>query len=339
MGPLSLPTFQPHFAARSAAAQTLWGAWIDGGSPELDRQPRCARLAIPLRDGGALEARLVRGEADLVVVLLHGLGGNTSSSSIRALAERALLHGASVLAIDQRGSGGGLERTDRPYMTGHTDDIADVLGWARSHSPGARIVAVGLSLAGNTLLSYVAVAPSSAPDLAIAVAPPIDLEHASNSLTGPTARLFELAVLARCRRWPPRLRGEADTVAARRIGRFSTLRRFDADYVAPVWGFPSRDAYYASASAVSRTADIVTPTWVLAADDDPLAPIADLTGARWGPGVSLHVTRGGGHLGWIAADSRGRPARWLDCVFDVALRLHAGRGGARSDEVQPCEAK
>lgn len=311
--PDALPAFQRHPLAQSALAQTAWGACVGQAAPPLETAHGFSAVAVPTRDGGALEGRLAGGRSGIGALVLHGLGGDLRSVAVRGLGHRLAARGHTVLALAQRGSGGALERTTRPYMTGHTDDVADALGWLRRRREVALTVGIGMSLAGNTLLCLAGRAPREAPELTIAVAPPIDLERASARLARWPARGLELAVMARCRRWPPRFGGVRG--AADHVGRLATLRDFDRDFIAPLWGFASRDAYYRAASAVHAASAIATPTWIVCADDDPLAPVEDVRAAPFGPSVQVVETRGGGHLGWIAAESRWRPFRWLDRVL------------------------
>ena len=321
---LDLPVlpFLPWSGARGPLRQTLLGA-----SPLA--RPRVRRpwsafeaVTIPLRDGGALEGRYQSGAGTASVLLLHGLGGSLESGYLVRAAVEAQAQGLGVLALAHRGSGEARERTQRPYMAGNTADLADALRWLRSRPSSGRVLAVGFSISGNTLLKWLGQGEGDLPDEAIAVAPPINLEAAARGLVRWPARGLELHVLGACRRWIPRLQGEDPPAAPYRVGRLASFLDFDRDYITPVWGFTSRDEYYASASACSWTSGVRTPTLVLAADDDPMSPVGELTAARWGPGARLVVTRGGGHLGWLAAGQPGRPRRWLDETLRAAF-LHA----------------
>jgi predicted alpha/beta-fold hydrolase len=323
--PMQLPPFAPLRWAPGAGLQTLLGGVVGRATPHLDTHAAFERVAVPMQGGDVLEGRFRRGTGATAVLVLHGLGGSSRSLVVRRAAHSAAELGCSVLALDHRGSGGALERTRRPYMTGHDSDVRDALEWLQRASGANELVALGFSLSGNTLLRHVARGAAPRPACAVAISPPIDLESASRTLRHWPARAFEAFVVARCRRWPERYSGAPPREVHARFSRRATLREFDRDYIAPVWGFADRDTYYARASSIDCVHAIETPTHVVIADDDPLAPVGDVRRARWGPGVTVHVTRGGGHLGWIAEDSAGRPRRWLDAALTTFVRSVALR--------------
>jgi predicted alpha/beta-fold hydrolase len=93
-----------------------------------------------------------------------------------------------------------------------------------------------------------------------------------------------------------------------------TLRDFDDLYTAPVSGFGTAENYYRLASARPRIGDIRRPALIIAADDDPMIPgelFRDLPQSDY---LQVHVTRGGGHLGFLARARAGADAdrRWID---------------------------
>lgn len=288
--------------ARGGHAQTILGACFRG-APEPYEDPALGYRAVrvPLGDCEALAGHHRRGERGWSVLLLHGLGGSTRSSYLRRAAARAAARGWGALALDFRGSGGARESVTRPYMTGNTSDVADALAWLRRENPGDRILAVGYSLGGNTLLLHLGRGSGEQPDLALCVQPAVDLERTSRALLAWPAHLYDLAVLRSCRRWIPRLRGPGPDPPRYRVSPFASLRAFDRDYIAPVWGFASREQYYAEASSAPWLRRIGVPTVLLATADDPLIELASVSEAPRSPAVDLHVLPSGGHLGFLAA--------------------------------------
>lgn len=333
---MQLPPFEPLRWASGAGLQTLLGGVVGREAPRLDARSGFQRVAVPMHDGDALEGRYRPGPRATAVLVLHGLGGSSRSLVVRRAAHAAAQLGCTVLALDHRGSGGDLERSQRPYMTGHDSDVRDALSWLQRESGADALVALGFSLSGNTLLRHVARGASPRPTCAVVISPPIDLESASRALSRWPARAFEAFVIARCRQWPRRHVGPPADAVHVRVPRTATLRDFDRDYIAPVWGFADRDTYYAEASSIGWVHRIETPTHVLIADDDPLAPVDDVRRARWGPGVTVHVTRGGGHLGWIAEGGQGRARRWLDDALAELVRAVVERPRGLESEDMSC---
>jgi predicted alpha/beta-fold hydrolase len=86
-----------------------------------------------------------------------------------------------------------------------------------------------------------------------------------------------------------------------------TIRAFDAAFIAPLHGHASSDAYYASASTISRLHEIAVPTLILAAADDPICDSSCITQSS--DFVDVVLTNEGGHVAWPLSDSWGLPCR------------------------------
>jgi len=325
--------FAPAPLARGPHRQTLAGAVLPCGAPRVSRRPDVRSLPIALRCGGRLEAWLTPGRGTAAVALLHGLGGSVDSPYVRACVAALADAGIPALAVAQRGSGGALERTRRPYMTGHVADAADVVRALRERGL-PRVLLVGFSISGNTVLKLMGAEGETRPDAAIAVAPPVDLDRASREI----ARAYDLWILRSCRRWIPRLRGDDAGIGP--VPALSGLRTFDRNYIGPVWGFASLDEYYADASAARHLAAIDRPTLVLQAEDDPVVPPHSLLSAARSPSVRVDLTRGGGHLGWVESRGALGARRWLPRAIAHHARRFAGRANEpvrrRTEEAVPC---
>ena len=307
-------SFQPPAWARGGHAQTVLGAFLPSRErPYQDARLGFRRVHVPMRDGDALSAWHRHGERGTTAVLFHGLGGSTRSSYVRRAASAAARAGFGVLAVDHRGSGAGYESATRPYMTGRVEDLADTFAWLRQERPDGGVAAVGYSLSGNTLLLQLGRREGPLPDRALCVSPAIDLESASRRMQRWPTRFYDLWILGACRRWVPRLRGPGADPPRYRVRRMASLREFDRLYIAPVWGFASREEYYEHASSGPWLERIEVPTEVLTAADDPIVDATALENARLSDAVRLRVVPTGGHLGFLA--DRPTPLgtrRWLD---------------------------
>ena len=310
--------------ARGGHAQTVLGALLPVGRPAPGHRSGYRSVRLPVQDGGALQAWHRDGPRDPVVVLWHGLGGSTAAPYMRLAAARAASLGHPVLAVNHRGSGGPEERTSRPYMTGNTQDMADVLLWTRLRHRGRPVCMLGFSLSGNTLLKWLGGGARELPESALAVNPSIDLDETSRHLLAWPQHAYDLWLLRRCRRWVPRLRGE--TGASYRVPALSSLREFDARYIAPVWGFPDRESYYRQASGGPHLVNIDRPTAILTAGDDPITGVDHLARTPRSASVALHVEPHGGHLGYLHGGG-GSTGRWLEYAvghyLDQAAELAA----------------
>jgi len=88
---------------------------------------------------------------------------------------------------------------------------------------------------------------------------------------------------------------------------------FDDQVTAPLYGFNSVHTYYRECSSRKYLRNIVTPTLIIHALDDPFMTTDVLpTEDELSDSVVLELSKKGGHVGFITATSMGAPVYWLD---------------------------
>ena len=310
------PPFEPHPLLRNPHVQTLAGTYL----PDRRFPYRAVHHRIELSDGDAvvLHDDVPSGwpAGGRVALLLHGLAGCHSSSYMVRIAGKLNGAGVRTFRMDLRGCGAGEGMASRPYHAGRSDDAIAALQFVQKLCPDAPVTLVGFSLSGNIVLKLLGEAPDDVPpnvEKAAAVCPAIDLARCAHSLVGPFQRLYDrhfVRLLCQQVRLNRRLRSDLPPVDGPR--RLKTLFAFDDAYTGPVCGFGSADNYYATNSAARHVERIRLPTLILAAQDDPLVPIACFDDIRPPPSVLLRMTRHGGHLGYIGKRGIDPDRRWMD---------------------------
>jgi predicted alpha/beta-fold hydrolase len=91
-----------------------------------------------------------------------------------------------------------------------------------------------------------------------------------------------------------------------------TLFQFDDRITARLSGFADAHEYYRLNSSLPLMTEIRVPTVILAAADDPVVPVAVFHRAQLSPSVQVHITPGGGHVGFIGRASGDPDRNWLD---------------------------
>jgi uncharacterized protein len=224
--------------------------------------------------------------------------------------------GVRTFRMDMRGCGAGAGLCSRPYHAGRSDDAAAVLRFVEQLCPDASITLVGFSLSGNIVLKLVGETPEAVPANVVKVAaicPAIDLGRCVRSLVGPFQRMYDryfVRELCRQIRGNRLLNAELPVLNSPR--RMKSMFDFDDFYTGPVCGFGSADNYYSASSARRHIAQIRRPTFILAAEDDPLVTIECFEGLRAPSNVLFHVTKHGGHLGYVGQRGIDRDSRWMD---------------------------
>ncbi|HCZ32445.1 MAG TPA: thioesterase, partial [Holophagaceae bacterium] len=172
LSPPPLPCRAPWWAA-SGHLQTILGNYLPGEPSSHPSEP----FRIPLPDGDLLTGRHYPGEADVLTLVFHGLGGDDQAHYVRRTVTLARKLGHHVWTVNHRGCGEGRGLAKRPYHSGSGDDLGAAFAAARERHPELRQLAVAYSLSANALLLNLGGGlpePAGQPDAAIAVNPPVD---------------------------------------------------------------------------------------------------------------------------------------------------------------------
>jgi predicted alpha/beta-fold hydrolase len=255
------------------------------------------------------------------VLLVHGLGGCHQSGYMRRMTNELAGHGLRVYRMDLRGCGAGMPHAREFYNAACSADVRECLEWMGTHNPGSSLLLVGFSLGGNIALKLAGEAASKPVRNLVGVvslAAPIDLLRCSNLLAGLPFydRFYSYHLVTQVRR---RARLRPDLPAVEFPSRL-TVRIFDEVYTAPRGGYAGAIDYYQRASSLPFIPEITLPTFLLSARDDPFVawqPYADLPRRD---NLEVHLSEGGGHLGFLGPDGRGG-IRWAETrIIDWILR-------------------
>ncbi len=307
-GPYRAPAWLP-----GSHAQTIW--------PALLRRPDVAlrREEVPTPDGDVWSFDWTDAPVSPdvpVVVLFHGLEGNSSSHYARTLMHAASAAGWRGVVPHFRGCAGELNRKPRAYHLGDHEEVGAMLAAVRERvGPAAAIHAAGVSLGGSALLNWLGRAGADALAFvarAAAVSSPIHLPPAGRALDRGANRIYAFLFLKSLN---PKARALAerfpDRVDAARLRRFTTMRSFDDAITAPLHGFEDAIDYWTRASSKPWIPGIAIPTLVLNALNDPFVPPESLARRDEVPAcVVLEQPPEGGHAGFVTGAPPGR-IDWL----------------------------
>jgi len=273
-------------------------------------RPSFRRERWDLPDGDFLDVDRLDGPraGAPLLVISHGLEGNSRASYVRGLAAAASRRGLAVAAWNFRGCSGEPNRLLRQYHSGETGDLAAVVGRLAAEDPARPLLVAGFSLGGNQLVKWLGEQGDDVPSpvrAAVAVSVPFDLEACAIALDGPGfwPFVYRERFLRRLRRKALRKAlehpGSIDAVAVRRSRTFSD---YDGLVTARLHGFASAQDYWRRCSSARFLGGVRRDLLLLSADDDPLVPARTIPviGARDNPSVTLEVTPGGGHVAFVA---------------------------------------
>jgi len=308
-------------------------AWLAGGHmqtiwPYLLRRPvvavRRERVGTPDGDFWDFDwAPPADAQAGApLVVLLHGLEGNSDSHYARALLVALAARGWHGVVPHFRGCSGEANRMPRAYHSGDHEEVHAMLAAVRARvAPETVVYAVGISIGGSVLLNWLGRAGRDAArvvNAAAAVSTPLDLTAAGIAIGQGLNRIYTRNFLstlvpkslAMGQRYP----GLLDTAKIRRA---RTMHDFDDAVTAVLHGFAGAPDYWRRASSKPWLAGVAVPTLVLNARNDPFVPPESLPGpGDVSPDVLLDQPDEGGHVGFLSGPLPGKlewlPRRLLD---------------------------
>jgi predicted alpha/beta-fold hydrolase len=292
-------------------AQTIWASLFSHSGPRHDHtalQYKRTRWDTP--DGDFIDLDwLANPKASPSVsdrpllVLFHGLEGNSEGHYVQAFARTAQAIGMDFVVPHFRGCSGEINRAPRAYHSGDYVEIAWVLERLRQAHSGP-LYAVGISLGGNALLRWAQESGHAARATAAAicaVCAPLDLTacglHISSGFNHIVygRRFLQTMKPKALQKWE-QFPGLFDREA---LLRARTLLDFDQVFTAPLHGFHGALDYWSRASAKPHLARLRLPALVVNAHNDPFVPSSSLpTRSDIAPGVQLWQPAQGGHVGF-----------------------------------------
>lgn len=284
--------------------------------------PESEQKIVPLMDGDRLSVEITTPQEwkpeDLTVVMVHGLCGSHQSPYLIRLVKKLTPKGIRTVRINLRGCGSGKGLAKHVYHGGRSDDIFEVLKALKKEHFESPMIILGFSLGGNLVLKLAGELNTMGPEYlkgVIAISPPVDLYSSIQMLNDPTNARYE-------RYFYKLLREEVMD----RQRRFKDLPRvslpkelkmyeFDQLYLAPTCGFKNAMDYYDKCSALNVVENIVIPSKILLAEDDPIVSPSSLDSCNLPPQVQVYKTKKGGHMGYLSSPRSEHGFYWLDRVL------------------------
>ncbi len=270
-----------------------------------------ASLIVDCGDGVRLQAfHAAPSQPDgRLVVLLHGWEGSADAAYMLSLGQDLFASGAEVVRLNLRDHGDTQHLNRGLFHSCLLPEVAGAIGSLCRQYPGRELWLVGFSLGGNFMLRAAALPEAAGWGLGgvIAVSPVLDPARTLDALERDWVvyrRYFVLKWSASLRRkqqlWPQ----DHDFG---NLLQLADLRRMTAELVVRNTEYRHMDDYLQGYAITGRRLEtLAAPAVILTAEDDPIIPVADLARLAHGPRLRVHVTRHGGHTGFL--ERVGRPS-------------------------------
>ena len=245
-----------------------------------------------------------------LLVLLHGLEGNSQSHYARAFAHYAQAQGWHYAVPHFRGCSGEINLAPRAYHSGDYEEVDWILRRLQAQHDGP-LVAVGISLGGNAFLRWVQECGDSASQVVVAIAAvcsPIDLAASGEALGRGFNKLAYTPMFLRTMKPKAllKLQQHPGLFSAKALQSARNLYEFDNVFTASLHGYKNTQDYWSRASAKPHLHALRLPTLIVHARNDPFVPAWSLpTHSEVSSQVTLWQPRHGGHVGFAAGNPPG----------------------------------
>ena len=293
--------------------------WLRNGHiqsiyPSLFRQlddSFLTRIRLSTPDDDFLDIDVAKDDNDRVVIVSHGLEGNSRRPYCLGMMKAALTQSWDAIAWNFRSCSGEPNRKLASYHSGQTHDLGQVVQWAVDE--GYREIAlVGFSIGGNKTLLYLGDESLEKPKEivgAVVFSVPVDLRSSAFHLAKTKNKVYMRNFLSsfkeklgvKSQLFP----GQVD------IKQFKAVKNFlhlDELYTAPMNGFSSAEEYWRKSSSRFKLPGIAVPTLLVSAKDDPfLTPECFPTQAvSENDYLTLETPEYGGHVGFMSVNKENR---------------------------------
>ncbi|WP_075340891.1 YheT family hydrolase [Tenacibaculum agarivorans] len=270
--------------------------------------PSYHRVRIDTWDHDFIDLDFLTSDSFSLVMLIHGLEGNSHSSYMRSTSQYLQKLGYDVVCVNLRGCSGEDNNILQTYHAGKTDDVDFIIKYLIENYNYKNIILAGFSLGGNMILKYLGEYENKIPEVikgGIAVSVPIDLVSAQEELNKLKNKIYmqeflrtlKTKVIAKSEKFPEY------NPDKKLIAKASSFKDFEELYTAPVFGFDSPEDYWNKASSKPYLSKIKHKTLLINAKDDSFLSIAcyPYEIAENSDNFYLATPKYGGHVGFVAS--------------------------------------
>jgi hypothetical protein len=261
---------------------------------------------IKTSDGDFLELDWYKKNNPRLVIISHGLEGNSERAYMLGMAKAFYQNQFDVLTWNLRGCGHEINDQVIFYHSGATYDLDEVIKHAEKNYD--EIYLVGFSLGGNLTLKYLGEKESSFHKIrkAVTISVPLHLASSSQKISKGENILYSKRFLKSLKKKVIRKSlAHPGKIPIQVLEDIKTLAEFDDYFTGPLHGFADAKEYYEVNSSIFFLDQIEVPTLILNALNDPflsencfpqqLAKSLDL--------VFFEYPKHGGHVGFNPSNS------------------------------------
>ena len=263
-----------------------------------------SRERINLSDGDFLDLDWVNGGNDKIVIISHGLEGNSYRHYVTGTVKLFSEQGWDAVGWNCRSCSGEMNLLPRLYSHVDAPDLSEVIDHILATNRYQKIALVGFSMGGAITLNYITKMKDHHPEelvAAVAISAPVDVGVSADELEKSKNRFYLRRFL---KKMVKRIKQKAvqfpDIIDISGVDNITTFSEYDIRYTAPLNGCSNPAEFYRKASTKESLQEIDIPTLLLIAANDPFMPPScyPFEAARDHEFFHLEVPKRGGHVGF-----------------------------------------
>lgn len=267
-----------------------------------------SRERIETDDQDFLDLDWLTQQSKKLIIISHGLEGNSNRAYIKGMARAFYSQGFDALAWNYRGCSEEMNRQLRFYHSGATDDLDRIVQHALHKNQYEAIYLIGFSLGGNLTLKYLGErTPHSILKKSIVFSVPLHLHTSCIQISKPTNWIYSNRFLKSLKNKVIQKSKAMPGINLKGIDKIATLMEFDDHFTAPLHGYRNAVDYYQQCSSLYFLKNISIPVHIVNAENDPFLSKdcypADLLKDH--ACVTFESPRHGGHVGFAQFNKNG----------------------------------
>ncbi|WP_339877339.1 alpha/beta fold hydrolase [uncultured Algoriphagus sp.] len=257
-------------------------------------------------DGDFLDLDWYKQKQSKLVIISHGLEGNSSRSYMLGMANSFIKSGYDVLTWNFRSCSSEMNKQVIFYHSGATYDLDLVV--MHAYDSYEEINLVGFSLGGNLTLKYLGEKGNNLSKIhrGVAISVPLHLGSSSKKISETENTLYSKRFLRTLKKKViDKSASHPGQIPVETLRNIKTLADFDDFFTGPLHGFADAEEYYEVNSSLYFLDQIKVPTLILNAQNDPFLSEKCFPSAL-GKKLDLvyfEFPKHGGHVGFSPANS------------------------------------
>ena len=229
------------------------------------------RERLELEDGDFLDLDWLDGSSQQLLVVTHGLEGNSERHYVKRPMKLFRDLGWTALAWNCRGCSGEVNRLPRFYHHGATEDLDAVISHALAKGFN-QVVLLGFSMGGSMTLKYLGESHQRPEEIkgAVTFSVPCNLRDSADILSKKSNRFYENRFLKKLK---AKVSAKAELISSLDVSGLDDIQDFETfhqNYTVPLHGFSTLDDFYEQATCDQFLGGIKIPTLIVNAQNDPL---------------------------------------------------------------------